>query len=419
MNAGTEQLKEVFLGRQPILDGNQATVGYELLFRPAPHNRAEAECPGAATADVVCKAFAELGLASALSAQKAFINVDEAFLGDDAVELLPRHQVVLEISPGPAPPAPLLQRVRELRARGYEFCLCWSGDPAAPGATAADLASYVKIDIGSTPPGVLKALAARFRGGTARLIAARVESVEDMRRCAQIGFHLFQGYYFAKPVIIEGRKLDPTTQGLIRLVNLLAGDADVALIEAGFKNEPALLVNLLRLTNSVGVGLNARIASVRHAIAVVGRRQLQRWLQLLLFSGTGEGLGVARNPLLQLAALRGRLIELLAERHSPSKRELQDLAFITGLMSLMPAALGMPMTEILAQIAVAPEARRALSRREGDLGLLLELTERYDNNDMDGTAALLERTGGHITFQALGACLTEAIAWVQQLAAAE
>lgn len=417
MTTETEQLHEVFIGRQPVLDRQQATVGYELLFRPGPQNRADIDSPTRATADVVCSAFAELGLSSALTSQQAFINVNEDFLLDDAVELLPPQQVVLEIESVHNFSAPFLRRCRELGGKGYSFCLHWAGEAGEGLAPLLDMLSYAKIDADAAMPATYKALSAALRGNRIRMIAGRVETAEDWQYCARLGFDLFQGYYFARPVVIEGRKLDPSTQGLIAIINLLGGeDIDIAGVEAAFKGEPALLANLLRLTNSVGVGgaLSSRITSVRNAIAVVGQRQLLRWLQLLLFSRPGTPL--SRNPLMQLAALRGRMMELLAEKLFPTRRDVQDLAFITGLMSLMPAALGLPMTDILAHIAVAPDARRALSRREGELGLLLELVERYDDNDMSATAGLLGRRGA-LGLNGLGALLAEAIAWVQQLSA--
>jgi EAL and modified HD-GYP domain-containing signal transduction protein len=413
-----EQFGEIFLGRQPVLDRHQATVGYELLFRPGPQNRAEIDSPKRATADVVCKTYAELGLSAALASRLAFINVDADFLRDDAVELLPPQQAVLEIESAQVFEAPLLQRCHELGARGYAFCLHWSGEAGEGFAGLADLLSYAKIDWNAALPATYRALSARLRGTRARLIAARVETAEEQRECEKLGFDLFQGYHFARPIVIEGRTLAPSTQGIVRIINLLGReDADGASIEAAFKGEPALLANLLRLANTVAVGgeLSARITSIRNAVAVLGLRQLQRWLQLLLFHRPGTTLG--RNPLLQLAALRARLLELMAERIFPTRRDLQDLAFITGLMSLMPAALGLSMTDILAQIAVAPDARRALSRHEGELGLLLELIERYDDNDMAGTAGLLAQRGAHLTLSGLAALLAEAIAWVQQLTA--
>lgn len=418
MAIGTEQLREVFLGRQPILDRREATFGYELLFRPGPQNHAEIDSQKTATADVVCKAFAELGLSTALGMQLAFIKVDGDFLLDDAIGLLPPGQTVLEIKSAQAFVQPLLQRCRELYGLGFAFCLHWSGEAGEGFASLADLASYVKIDTGAAMPATCKALSSQFRKPRTRMIAALVETNEDLRLCEKLGFDFFQGYHFARPVVIEGRKLDPTTQGLIRAINLLGREeADLAVIETAFKSEPALLANLLRLTNSVGVGggLSSRITSVRNALAVVGQRQLLRWLQLLLFHRPGTPIG--RNPLLQLAALRGRLMELMSETIHPARKDLQDLAFITGLMSLMPTALGLPMTDILAQIAVAPDARRALSRHEGDLGVLLDLIEHYDDNDVAGTADLLGQTGGRLNLNGLGGLLAEAIAWVQQLAA--
>jgi EAL and modified HD-GYP domain-containing signal transduction protein len=153
---------------------------------------------------------------------------------------------------------------------------------------------------------------------------------------------------------------------------------------------------------------------VRHAITLLGRRQLQRWLQLLLFS-QGAHVDLAHNPLLQLAALRGRFMELLAEKLHPGQRELRDPAFITGLMSVVPAALGMSMTDVLAQIAVGNDVRLALTHREGTLGSLFALIEHYDDNDIAGTQTLLARYGTRGTLGLLGEILAEALVWVQQL----
>jgi EAL and modified HD-GYP domain-containing signal transduction protein len=215
-------------------------------------------------------------------------------------------------------------------------------------------------------------------------------------------------------VIVEGRKLDASTQGLLRLIKLVADDADPARLDAAFRTEPALVINLLRLTNSVGVGARARITSVRHAITVLGRRQLQRWLQLLLFS-RGADIDLAHNPLLQLAALRGRFMELLVEKLHPGQRDLRDPAFITGLMSVVPAALGMSMTDVLAQIAVGNDVRLALTHREGTLGKLFALTERYDDNDVAGVQELLSPYGANASLGLLGEILGESLTWVQQL----
>lgn len=416
MDSIPESFSDIFLGRQPLIDRNQAVIAYELLFRDNADNHSHITNGRAATADVVCKAFAELGLASALGKQKAFINVDEDFVCHDAVEFLPKETVLLEIDAGGALTPRLLERCGELQRIGYEFSLSGISEISEPVNQLLHLASYSKVDANVVlPSGSMPSLLSRLRSSHTKLIANRVESVEEKQRCTELGFDIFQGYYFAHPVIVEGRRLDASTQGLIRLINLTQNDGDLGKIESAFKSEPGLVINLLRLTNSAGAGLSVRVSSVRHAVTVVGLRQIQRWLTLLMFSHAGSSSNLTNNPLLQLAALRGCFMELLAYRCFPTKRDLRDPAFITGLMSFMPAALGMSMSDILSQISTTNEVRLALSRREGDLGLLLDLTERYDSEDIDGTAALLKRVGNKVTLQTLGLCVAETIAWVQQL----
>jgi EAL and modified HD-GYP domain-containing signal transduction protein len=216
-------------------------------------------------------------------------------------------------------------------------------------------------------------------------------------------------------MIVEGKRLSPSTQAIFQLIKLLQDDAESTELEAAFKRQPELAINLLRLTNSVANGLNVRVTSIRQAVNLLGRLQLMRWLQLLVFAGGKGGAALARNPLMQLAALRARFMEMLAERCYPKRRDLRDAAFLAGLISLMPAALGISMTDILAGIAASPDLRRALSRHEGELGQLLLLTQRYDDNDREGTLEILLKMGGLMNFYDLGECLSEVIEWVQSL----
>lgn len=416
MNSAPASFSDIFLGRQPLIDRSQAVIGYELLFRDTHENVSHITSARAATADVVCKAFAEFGLLSALGDQKAFINVDEDFLCDDAVEFLPKEIVLLELDASTELSPRLIERCNELRQIGYEFSVSGITQLSESLQQILRLASYSKMDVNAVlPGGNISAIMSGLRASQTKLIANRVESVEEKKICTDLGFDIFQGYYFAHPIIVEGRRLDASFQGLIRLINMMNENADLAKIESAFKGEPGLSINLLRLTNSASAGLNVRISSIRHALTVVGLRQIQRWLALLVFSHAGSQANLTNNPLLQLAALRGCFMELLAYRCFPAKRDLRDPAFITGLMSFMPAALGMSMADILSQISTTNEVRLALANREGDLGLMLELTERYDNEDIDGTAVLLRRIGNKVTLQTLGLCLAETIAWVQQL----
>lgn len=405
---------DLFLGRQPILDGNEQLLAYELLFRSSQHNTATIADGDQvqATATVVTNAFSQLAVGDALGPYRGFINVDRDFLFSDMIELLPRDAVMLELVETVKPDDAVVARVRELHNKGFQLAL----DDIIGLDSAYDelltLVDVVKVDLPTLSEDQIRAIVARVKPTGAKLLAEKVESREQMEFCRDLGFELFQGYYFAKPTIIAGKKLDHSQLALMRLTTLLLEDADTVELEKIFKQEPGLIVNLLRLTNSVASGVRTRITSLRHAITVLGRRQLQRWLQLLLFANPQSG---NASPLLQLAATRGRLMELLAEKLRGKTPELAEQAFMTGIMSLMPALLSQPMEDILAQLPVAPAMTQALTgERNGVLGNLLQLAEASENADCEQIETLLAQLYG-LNAAVLNNALSQALAWANNV----
>jgi c-di-GMP-related signal transduction protein len=425
-DTGAGDPNDLFLGRQPILDRGQQLLAYELLFRNCRHNAAAVTDPVQATATVVTNAFSELAVGDALGPYRGFIKVDRGFLFSDMIELLPKDAVTLEILASVLPDAAVVERCRELREKGFQLGIqlaLAAPDDELAGLDAAydallSLAEVAKVDVQAASADALRAVVARVRPSGARLLAEKVERREQMECCRDLGFELFQGYYFAKPTIIAGKRLDHSQLALLRLTALLLEDADTAEIEKVFKEEPGLTVNLLRLTNSVAAGVRTRITSLRHAITVLGRRQLQRWLQLLLFVNV-HGDGVGTSPLLQLAATRGRLLELLADKLRARSPELAELAFMTGIMSLMPAVLGQRLEDILAQLPVAPAMAQALAgdgngNRGGVLGKLLQIAEASESGDCALIETLLPQLSG-LNAAVLNAALSQALAWANNI----
>ncbi len=413
-NAGSSSATPIYLGRQPILDARQALYGYELLFRsgPAP-NRAIVSNPMAATATVITHAFAELGLADALGAQRAFINVDGDFLLSEAVELLPKDKVVLEILETVEITPPILERCQELRDKGFMLALDDIVAVTPAMLPLLDLMHIAKVCIPAVAPEALPPLVQALSRTPARLLAEQVESREQMEHCHQLGFHFFQGYYFARPMVIAGRKLGQSRVSLLKLLSQVLDDSDTPLLEETFKQAPGLSINLLRMANSAAVGARTRITSLRHAITLLGRRQLQRWLQLLLYTDPSGGGGF--SPLLQLAATRARLLELLAESHMEGDREFADRAFLTGILSLTPALFGPSMEEILGQISnLASDVKQALLRHQGSLGLLLRLVEALESEDMSHVPALVAQLPG-LTAERVNLSLSLALAWTRAI----
>lgn len=392
-SAPLHRARDFFLARQPILDRNQELFAYELLFRAAAAGPANVTNDLSATASVIAHA-AELGMGNVIGNSLGFINVDAAVLMSDFIHFLPKHKVVLEILETVKVTDRLVERVQELAGAGFTFAL---DDVVADSPNVQKLlphAAIIKIDISEVGEGRLSSLSRKFRLAGKKLLAEKVETIEQLRQCIELGFDYFQGYYFAKPTILAGKKLTPSQIAIMRLMTQLASDAELAAIERSIKEDASLGLSLLRLVNAPSAGVPERIGSLAQALKMVGRQQIQRWLQILLYAESDKSRPAA-SPLLALATTRGRLLELMAETIRPGDRRVAGTAFTVGILSLMDALFGLPMEEILRQLSVADEVRDALLSRSGLYGDMLRLVECIEKIDTacPQMVSLLQRLG--------------------------
>jgi EAL and modified HD-GYP domain-containing signal transduction protein len=406
--------EEIFIGRQPILDRKQELFAYELLFRSGSQkNEANVLDNLGATANVINRAFADLGIEQALGPYKGFINCDESLLLSDMLEILPTDKIVLEVLESVEVTPQIVERCTELKARGFTLALDDFVNYEDKWKPLLDLIAIVKVDLPPLSQEELAKVTSQLKRWPLTLLAEKVDSREQADFCHKLGYHLFQGYYFAKPVIIAGKKLGHSQLAMIRLLGLVMEDAETMQLEGVFKHEPGLAVNLLRLTNSVATGVRTKVTSLRHAITVLGRRQLQRWLQLLLYTNPTGGGNVA-NPLLQLAATRGRFLETLAAKLKPGNREFEDHAFMTGIMSLMPTLLGVPFEELIKGIQLTTDVHEAIEQRSGLLGTMLQLAEALEASDGEACHTLTDQLPG-ANHMMVNTCLTQALTWASNI----
>ena len=370
------RVREFFLGRQPVLDRKQALFGYELLFRNAPVGPALVTSKLSATAAVIAHA-AQLGMEKVIGDGLAFVNVDGDVIMSDIFAFLPRERVVLEIDEALILTQDLQARMSELASDGFTFALKIVTATQSQLQQLLPLVQYVKVDMRAFPLPALTSLAQGLKRANKKLVAKKVESREEFKTALELGFDYFQGYYFAKPVILSGKKLSPSQLALMGLMTLVTSDADNIVIERAIKRDVSLGLNLLRLVNTPAVGAGRRVDSLSQAVTILGRRQLQRWLQIMMYAESGKR-GEGMTPLLLLATTRGRLLELLAQKLQPKQANIGDVAFTVGIMSLMDTLFGVPMAEILQQINIADEVGEALLSRKGFFGDLLKLTESIE-----------------------------------------
>jgi c-di-GMP-related signal transduction protein len=374
--------EDIFLGRQPIVDRAQQLHGFELLFRNSLANHAAVTDDRAATSTVIVHTLSEFGIDSVLGGFSGFINCDASFLMSDAIALLPPDKVVLELLESTVCNADVQRRCLELKALGFRLALDDFQGATEYNRGLLPMMDIIKVDINGLSAAELEIISRDVRTLNVIRLAEKVESAAQFKQCSDLGYHLFQGYHFSRPEMVSGRRLSSSHLALLRLMTMLQEDADIRRIEDVFKQNPALAVNLLRLANSAALGQRQPMRSVANAIVVLGRRQLQRWLLLLMLATADQG-QAARPALLHLAATRGKLMELLMLQDHPT---LADGAFVAGIVSVMDALLGQPMQQVVDALGLADDMRGALLQRSGPIGRMLtvvESMERDDDKDKD------------------------------------
>ena len=401
---------QFFLGRQPIVDRNRQLVAYELLFRTSKNNSATIFDDVAASATVIQSAFSDLGLQPALGDKQGFINLPASLLMSDVVEMLPQDRVVLEILETVQLTPSVVARCQQLRAAGYILALDDVVDLTEANKAVLPLVKMVKLDLLALRQEEVIDLVRKLRPYGITLLAEKVETLEQYNFCRDIGCDLFQGYFFAKPIILTGRSLQPAALALLKVLSLIAADADIGELEHTLKQAPSLTLRLLRMANSAAIGMTRKISSLREAIFMLGRLQLSRLVQIMMFAQSGAAM--TSDPVLQTAVVRGRLMEGLAGALCWST--LRDQAFMVGMLSMVDTLFQQPLSEVLDLFNLDESLQNALLHRSGKLGILLQLVVASENADGEAAMVLLQNFPG-LDFDQFNRTQVEALKWANNI----
>lgn len=396
------------IARQAILDKDQAVFGYELFDR----SRIATAHTAASDAALLFNALSHADNEALLDRKKIFINCTHQTLSGGHLDLIHPDRVVLEIPPlanvTEEEVAAFLLTLTEIHNRGFKLAFDYTV-LTRPYASWRPLAAFIKLDLAKLPADVVSSLAQLAHKHTsAQLIAEKVETAEQYELVAGLGIKLFQGYWFAKPVMLTGQTVRPAQATIIQLINLVRQQASTADIEEVLKRDPTLSFNLLRFINSAGFGLSCEITSFRHAIMMLGLKKLFRWAALLM---TTSRTGGAASAVGSMAVVRGRLMELLAAELLP--QEECDNAFVVGVFSLLDTMLGMPLNKVLDSISLPESVVNALLHNTGILAPFLELTKACESADdavFARTADALQLTNQQVNWAHL-----QALVWAETM----
>lgn len=402
-------MQNIFIGRQPIIDLNGHIHGYELLFRQSFDNyAAPISCNTQATCRVLVNALNNFGSRKLLGKHYGFINIDHTFFNTPLFNAIPSDKFVLEILENTLVDDEFVANVKNLKEQGYTFALDdmdLSEEMIVRFEPVFEYLSYVKVDLFSASKEKIHEkidLFEEYKG--IKLLAEKVETIEDYEYYKKLGFTYFQGYFYEKPTVFTQKKFDPSHRVLLEVIALIDANADIKELEAKLLNCPHLIMNLLKYINSVEIGVKEPISSLRHAMTLLGRQSLKQWILLFLYA---DAIGpMFSEPILLSALFRGKMMSCLV---SCIVSSIQDEAFLTGLISLFDVMFGSPMKEILSGVNLNDSILSALIDREGMLGEMLDLVISIEEENFSNIQEKIKKL--NIDEDKLNAMATESYNW--------
>ncbi|MDR7307813.1 HDOD domain-containing protein [Rhodoferax saidenbachensis] len=398
----------IAIARQAILDAQRMVFGYELFDRSVQADQHTASSDAQLLFNLLSMADNEL----LMDRKTLFINCTHDSLAGGHLELVAPDHIVLEIPPLSVSEVdqiktrfPTLQTIHD---RGFRLAFDYSVLTRSY-EDWLPLASFIKFDLSVLKPQAVASFIKLARAkSSAVLIAEKVETAQQHEMLQELGITLFQGYWFAKPVLVEGQTIRPAQATILQLINLVRKQASTNEIEEVLKRDPTLSFNLLRFINSAGFGLRTEVTSFKHAVMLLGLKKLFKWAALLL---TTSQAGDTPPAVGTTAVVRGRLMELLAGETLPADE--CDNAFVVGVFSLLDTLLGIPMPAALATLTLPESVTNALLYRTGPLAPYLLLTEACESGDDDAFAQTTTALG--LSSNQVNWAHLQALAWAETL----
>lgn len=394
---------EILVARQPIFDRREELYGYDLVLRRPGGLDVAQPLPEQLVADTMLG----IGIDQVSAGRRAFLTVDRDMLVGGAVRLLPADRVVLQLDGNFRTDPELLESCSQLVWSGYRFSVSVQ-NPADLQDELLRLAEIVKVDMATTDSEMLPDLAAWLRTYHVRLLAMGVRHRVERDACSELGFELFEGYRFSAPETLARRDLPVAHVLTFRLLKLVRDpNTTDAEIEDVLRRDVALSYKLFRMVNSAAVG-GRDIWSIGHALRLLGREQVARWLGLLLVTDGAKN-GV-RAELMNLSLVRARLCELLADASGIPRA--RGPLFLVGMLSVLDQLLESPMESLAESMELAPDVRDALLHRGDFYGAVLGLVEAYEQGSWDRVDLLSGEVG--VGSDTLSGLYVEALNWAEE-----
>lgn len=368
-------MTEFLIGRQQILDLEMNTYAYEILFRGKDFDLRANDQATSATNQVITDTILEIGLNELVGSRKAFINFTTQNILEKTPLDLPKERIVIEVLENVKVDRQVINNLRELSSLGYTIALD-DFELTPEWLPLLEFVDIIKLDIMANSLDVTQQLIEQLKPYKLKLLAEKVETYEEFQSLKAWGCELFQGFFFSKPHIVEGRRLNVGQTAAIQLMASI-NKPDVSFQEIGkiISQDVGLTYKLLHYINSASFALANKIESIQHALVYLGLKEIKRWVNILTLSS----MSAKPSSVLQPIMIRAKMCELLA-------KELQqdsETYFLVGLMSGLDSILDMSLEKALQQLPLSDTVSKAILNKSGPAGEALQFALDYEQWTLD------------------------------------
>jgi EAL and modified HD-GYP domain-containing signal transduction protein len=401
---------EVVVARQAIFDRRQKVYGYELLFRSDALSTSFDGTEAALATTQVLSNLLAIGAKQLLGGKKAFVNFDQRLLLQNMHLAFPADSIVIELLETIVPTLDFLALCRSIQQLGYSLALDdFTGQPEL--APVAEIANVIKVDMRLSSTAEQERLLQTYKPRGILMLAEKVESHGEFERARCLGYDLFQGYFFARPVVVRGKQISAVKTTCLQLLQeAQKADLDFRHLRDLIRQDTSLTYQLLRYVNSALFAHSEKILSISHALAFLGEERIRRWVYLATLTALG-----ANKPgeLVKLSLVRARFCERLAQLTQIGS---SNDAFLLGMFSLLDALIDQSLDEALRSVELGEEIAGALlgaGRDDDFLRCVYRLIESYERGNWGEVERLSQGWG--ISTAAIGQAYIDSAGWAEQV----
>ena len=402
------EAKGTFIARQPIFDRHKRVYGYELLFREGFDNFYKTIDGDYASSQTILSSFLLFGMDSITGGKRGFINFTKNLLENETATIFPRELLTVEILETVKPTDEIISKCKKLKKTGYMIALddFVFHEKYRP---LLEIADIIKIDFRKITPeshSVILELADQY---PVKLLAEKIETHQEYQHAVDNGYAYFQGYFFSRPEVIEGKDIPAYKMNFLAILQEVhSRDFEYDHLESIIKRDVSLSYKLLKFINSAAFGFTSKIHSIKQALTLLGIDEFRKWISLIALSGMGND---KPEELVVTSIIRARFAEELALKSG--MKDISSDLFLMGMFSLIDAFMDKPKKTILDDLNLDDDIKNALTGQPGPFTDYYKLMLLHEKGDWDPIEPLADRL--ELDEEVISVSYLQAVEWANRV----